>query len=159
MVDTVVDKTELAQQVSDQINQLKAEMVQASAADVLQLLQRTELSLSRALALIFLDRQKSASISDISGYLNLSLGNTSHLIEQLVCGGYVTRVEDLHDRRLRQVMLTTNGQAFVAEVKAVHIRDLAARLHGLPEPLLQRATEVLSAMLVQLRTSEGAVKQ
>jgi len=103
------------------------------------------------LALMFLAHEKTASISDISGYLNLSLGNTSHIVEQLVCGGYVTRTEDINDRRLRQVMLTAKGQAFVQEIKQIRIRDLAQRLEALPLALLQSADTIMAAMLEQLQ--------
>jgi len=144
-------KTELSQQVSNRLSQLTTEMVRASAADVLWLMQREGLSMSRALALMFLAHEKTASISDISGYLNLSLGNTSHIVEQLVCGGYVTRTEDINDRRLRQVMLTAQGQAFVQEIKQIRIRDLAQRLECLPMALLQSADNIMASMLEQLQ--------
>lgn len=144
---TVIDKPELAQQVGDQISQLAAAMGRASAVDILRLLQREELSMSRALALIYVEAQEAASISDICTYLNLSLGNTSHLVEQLVCGGYVTRTEDLTDRRLRHVMLTDKGRSFVREVKSVRVRDLALQLEPLPVTLLQSASTLLSTML------------
>lgn len=154
----VLCKRELAQQVSDQINQLTAAMVRASAADILQLLQHEQLSMSRALALMFLDRQKCATISDISSYLNLSLGNTSHIVEQLVCSGYVTRAEDVNDRRLRQVMLAAKGQAFVKEMKTTRVRDLATRLDCLPGTLLQSANQLFAVMLDQLDALEGVTE-
>ncbi len=128
-----------------------SEMSRVSATDVLWLLQREGLSMSRALALMFLAHENMASISDISSYLNLSLGNTSHVVDQLVCGGYVTRTEDLNDRRLRQVTLTAKGHAFVQEVKQVRIRDLAQRLDCLPLALLQSADLVMSTMIEQLQ--------
>ncbi len=157
MIEFDVDKTKLSQQVSNRLSQLTVEMNRASATDVLWLLQREGLSLSRALALMFLAQEKTASISDISSYLNLSLGNTSHIVEQLVCGGYVTRTEVIHDRRLRQVMLTTKGLTFVQEIKQVRIRDLAQRLECLPMALLQSADSVMSAMLEQLQVETNPI--
>lgn len=153
----VVDQQRtLAEQVSDQISQLAAVRVSTSAAELLQLLQREELSLSRALALIYLEQQPCASISDVCSYLNLSLGNTSHVIDQLVCAGYVTRTEDANDRRLRQVRLTAQGQSFVQEIKALRVRELAERLERLPPPLLQSAAVVCGELLVQLTAADGS---
>ena len=148
-----VSKAELSRQVSDRLSHLLGEMSRVSATDVLWLLQSEGLSMSRALALMFVAEEKVVSISDISGYLNLSLGNTSYVVDQLVCGGYVNRTEDLHDRRLRQVTLTDKGQAFVQEVKQVRIRDLAQRLECLPTALLQAADTVMSAMLEELQVT------
>ena len=155
MNEVVDGKDELAKQVSNQISQLAAAMVRTSAAEMLQLLQREDLSMSRALALIFLERQPCASVSDICSYLNLSLGNTSHVIDQLVCAGYVTRTEDANDRRLRQIMLTAKGQAFVQEIKALRVRELTERLEGLPVPLLQSAAIICGDMLAYLAAEEG----
>lgn len=111
--------------------------------------------MSRLLALIFLGQQRSASISDICSYLNLSLGNTSHVINQLVCAGYVTRTEDANDRRLRQIMLTPKGQAVVHEIKALRMRELTERLEQLPVPLLQSAVVVCADMLAYLGQAEA----
>lgn len=155
MNNVIDDKHELAKEVGKQISQLAAVMGRTSAAEILQLLQREELSLSRALALIFLSHQPCASISDICSYLNLSLGNTSHVIEQLVCGGYVTRTADANDRRLRQIMLTAKGQAFVHEIKALRVRELTDRLEQLPVPLLESAAVVCGEMLTQLTAAEA----
>lgn len=149
------NKHKLAEEVGKQINQLAAVMGRTSAAEILQLLQREDLSLSRALALIFLGHQQCASISDICSYLNLSLGNTSHVIEQLVCGGYVTRTADANDRRLRQITLTDKGQRFVHEIKALRVRELTERLEQLPAPLLESAAEVCAEMLTHLNAAEA----
>ena len=155
MNEVVYDQHELAKQLGQQISQLAATPLRTSAAEMLQLLQREDLSLSRALALIFLGHQPCASISDICSYLNLSLGNTSHVIDQLVCGGYVTRTADANDRRLRQITMTAKGQAFVQALKALRVRELTDRLEQLPMPLLQSATVVCADMLTHLAAAEA----
>lgn len=155
MSEVVDDKSALAKEVSHQISQLAAAMFCTSAAEMLQLLQREDLSMSRALALIFVGHQRCASISDICSYLNLSLGNTSHVIDQLVCAGYVTRTEDANDRRLRQIMLTAKGQAVVYEIKVLRVRELTDQLAQLPMPLLQSAAVVCADMLGYLAQAEA----
>ncbi|MEZ4727436.1 MAG: MarR family transcriptional regulator [Caldilineaceae bacterium] len=153
------EQSVLATQVGDQLRQLMAQIACATTADVLLLLQRSELSMSRALALMFLERQPCASLSDMSRYLNLSLGNTSHLVEQLVCSGYVTRTEDVNDRRVRQVMLTSKGEAFVQEIKAIRVRQLAARLEDLPVTVLHSAAQVFADILEHVRLTEESKAQ
>lgn len=132
------------------LNRFTAEMFNYCVADLLRLLQREELSMPRAVALLFLKQTGSASISDISHYLNLSLGNTSHIVDQLVCSGYVTRAEDANDRRLKFVALTPKGCAFITEVEQVRIEQMTKRLQQLPAPLLEAALTVLTDMLDQL---------
>jgi len=151
MVEQVLSETGLSQQVSDVLGRFATELLRYSTTDILRLMQREDLSLPRVVALMFLDRQGTASISDISNYLNLSLGNTSSIVDQLVCSGYVTRTEDPNDRRLKVVMLTTKGQAFVQEVKQARIAEMAQRLKNLPTSLLESTVVVMSAVLEHLQ--------
>lgn len=136
--------------VSELLSQLSTALIRASAADILRLLQREDLSMPRLVTLMFLAREGKASISDISAYLNLSLGNTSHLVEQLVCGGYVTRNEDLADRRIKWITLTVQGQTFVQEIHQVRIEDMTQRLEHVPLALLISAQAALAALVKEL---------
>lgn len=151
-IEKTIEETTLSKKVSDVLSRFNAEMLRYSAADLLRLMQREELSMPRAVALKFLNCEGTASISDISDYLNLSLGNTSHIVDQLVCSGYVTRAEDATDRRLKLVALAPKGQAFVQEVEQVRIEEMARRLQRLPAPLLETALGVLSEVLDHLQT-------
>ncbi|MCX6045442.1 MAG: MarR family transcriptional regulator [Chloroflexi bacterium] len=155
MTNQVISEMMLPQKASEVFSQFAAELGRYSAAELLRLMQREELSMPRAVALTFLARKGALSISDISTYLNLSLGNTSHIVDQMVCSGYVTRTEDANDRRLKQVMLTAKGQAFVAEIEQVRIEELARRLQYLPAPLLASALTVITEVLEHLRPENG----
>ena len=155
MVEQVLSETGLSQQVSDVLGRFATELLRYSTTDILRLMQREDMSLPRVVALMFLDRQSTASISDISNYLNLSLGNTSSIVDQLVCSGYVTRTEDPSDRRLKVVTLTTKGQAFVQEVKQARIAEMAQRLKNLPASLLESTVVVMSAVLEHLQAERG----
>ncbi len=156
MVEQILAETALSKQVSDVLGRFATELLRYSTTDILRLMQREELSLPRVVALMFLDRQGTASISDISNYLNLSLGNTSSIVDQLVCSGYVTRAEDPNDRRLKVVTLTTKGQAFVQEVKQARIAEMALRLKNLPASLLESTVVVMSAVLEHLQAERVA---
>jgi DNA-binding MarR family transcriptional regulator len=147
---------ELAREVSVVFNQLDTVLKRHSAAELLRLLQREELSLPRGVALMFLDHNERASISDISQYLNLSLATTSQLVDQLVCAGYVTRAEDQHDRRQKIVALTDRGECFVQEFKRRRIDEVKRQLAHLPTPLLESTRLVLSEILAALPGEHSA---
>jgi DNA-binding MarR family transcriptional regulator len=131
-------------EVSRILSTFVTELTRSSVAGLLRLLRQTGLSMPRAVTLLFLDREGEASISDISNYLNLSLGNTSHIVNQLVCEGYVTRMEDSTDRRQKVVQLTAKGATFVEEVKLARSEELARRLEGMPAPLLSSTLTVMA---------------
>ena len=151
----LLDTKTLAQEVSQAFNQINGELVRTSSAQILRLLQREGLSLPRVVALMFVERVGAASISDISQYLNLSLATTSYLVDQLVCEAYVTRVEDLNDRRHKLVSLAAKGKWFVDECQQTRIDELARRLEALPAPQLAAALDSLTDMLTHLASASS----
>jgi DNA-binding MarR family transcriptional regulator len=127
-----------------------AEVMRCDTDDMFRLLKREDLSMPRIVALGFVARRGAVSISEISGFLDLSLGNTSMLVDKLVCQGFVTRAEDASDRRQKVIQLTTKGQAFVDELRATRVNQLAQQMLLLPPDLLARAIDVLSEVTAQL---------
>ncbi len=130
-----------------------AEAMRSNAAEMLQLIKREGISMPRMVTLLFITREGPSSISDISDYLQLSLGNTSTLVEQLVNGGYVTRTEDSTDRRLKLVAPTAKGQGCVDEVKQARARDIARRLHACPPELREDFMRILGAITPMLQAN------
>src|SRR5262245_56154626 len=120
-----------------------AEVLRYDTDDMRRLLQREELSLARIGALNFVERRGSASISEISACLDLSLGNTSMLVDKLVCKGFVTRAEDANDRRHKLVQLTDKGQELIAELRATRVNHVVQSMLLLPPELLTHTIDVL----------------
>lgn len=144
MTAEVQSPVELVEEVSRVLGGFTAEVMKHSACDMLRLIQRESLSMSRMVTLNYLRRRGSASISDISQYLNLALGTTSHLVDQLVDAQFVTRSEDASDRRLKLIMLTERGRDFADEVERTRIEALARHLAAMPAPLLGQTLEVMT---------------
>jgi DNA-binding MarR family transcriptional regulator len=144
--------TDSTAQLSELLSMFMTEVLRCDTADMLRVLQREDLSMPRLGALNVVERQGAASISEICAYLNLSLGNTSMLIDKLVCHGFVTRVEDASDRRHKLVRLTEKGQALIEELRAARVKSVVQRMLLLPPDLLERAIDVLREVTEQLPT-------
>jgi DNA-binding MarR family transcriptional regulator len=125
--------------------------MRGSTGDMLKLMQRADLSLPRMATLMLLARRENVTISDVSEHLNLTLGTTSHIVDQLVESGHIARTECQIDRRQKRLVLTDVGQAFVAEFERERIADISRQLRSLPEPLLQRALAAMSEVVTCLR--------
>jgi len=136
--------------VAEVIGAFNAEVMRRSTGEMLQLMQREGLSMPRLATVMLLDRQGQQTISEISEHLNLTLGTTSHIVDQLVEGGYVERHECREDRRQKRISLSERGHTFINEIKQARIVDLSRQLHGLPEPLLERMHEIMSEAMAQL---------
>lgn len=158
MTEEIRETSELAQRLGATLGALMSEIMQYSARDTLRLIQREEMSMPRMTAIMMLWRCGTASISDISRHLNLSLGATSHLVDKLVEDGFVTRAEAAEDRRQKHVALTERGRAFAAEVRRVRVGELTRRLGQLPAPLLARALAALEDVQAHLRGAAPATE-
>jgi len=144
--------------LSELLSTFMTEVLRCDTADMLRVLKREDLSMPRIAALNVVEQQGAASISEICAYLNLSLGNTSMLIDKLVCHGFVTRVEDASDRRHKLVRLTAKGQALIEELRAARVNTVVQRMQLLPPDLLDRAIDVLREVTEQLnrKPTEGS---
>jgi DNA-binding MarR family transcriptional regulator len=142
--------TDTAAQLTSLLGQFMAEVLRYDTDAMLRLLQREDLSLARIVALNFVERRGSASISEISACLDLSLGNTSVLVDKLVCKGFVTRAEDVSDRRHKLIQLTDKGQALITEIRATRVNHVVQRMLLLPPELLAQTLGVLRDVNAQL---------
>jgi len=143
------------QQLAGALKEFAAEVIRHSARDMHCLLRSNNLSMPQVAALMYLRHHGTASISDISTYLNLSLAATSQLVERLVVHAYVSRTEDPDDRRLKRVMLAEAGAAMVEEVRQARVEEVARRLAQMPPPLYGAALDILGQMTAFLRAGES----
>ena len=145
--------THTTAQLSELLGMFMIEILRCDTTDMLRLLKREDLSMPRIAALNVVEQQGAASISEICAYLGLSLGNTSILIDKLVCHGFVTRIEDVSDRRHKLVRLTEKGQTLIQELRAARVNSVVQRMLLLPPDLLDRVVDVLRDVTEQLPPS------
>ena len=151
----ITDAPDTTAQLSELLSTFMTEIFRCDTTDILRLLKREDLSMPRIAALNVVERQGAASITEICAYLDLSLGNTSILIDKLVCHGFVTRVEDISDRRHKLVRLTEKGQALIQELRTARVNSVVQRMLLLPPELLDRVVDVLRDVTDHLPPSGG----
>lgn len=140
-------------ELSAVLTEFAAELMKYSACSMHQLMQREGISMPRLVTLMYLHRERSATLSAVSEHLNLSLGATSHLVDQLVTHTFVSRVEDPIDRRHKQLALTDAGAAFVEELKRERAAEITRRLQALPPDVEQDALRVMRELTDYLRVA------
>lgn len=137
--------------LAELLGALNAELNGQSMGAVLQILQGANLSMPRLVALLYLQRRGSATISGLSEHLNLALATTSQAIDLLVQAGLVERHEDTRDRRHKLITITPDGAAIVARVRQARLDETARRLADLPPDLAARLSDVLTEVLTALQ--------
>jgi DNA-binding MarR family transcriptional regulator len=155
MPNTSETTSDLQLQVGELLGRFSAEVIKHSACDMLRMMRQADLSMPRVAALMFVARRRATSISDISEHLNLALGTTSHIVDQMVEAGLVERQENPLDRRLKHITLTERGQVCMEQFQQARVADLARRIEVLPEPLLGRLRDVLTDVLEQLHKADN----
>lgn len=78
-----------------------------------------DFSFSQLNTLFLLYQQGSCSIADVAENAAISHNAASRMVDRLVQGAYVTRVEDQHDRRLKKVSLTVAGFNKLKELQII----------------------------------------
>jgi DNA-binding MarR family transcriptional regulator len=139
------------EQLADLLSNLNAELMTQSMGDVLQILQAANLSMPRLVTLCYLRRQGTATITEISEHLNLTLGTTSQAIDQLVNSDMVERHEDAHDRRHKLITLTPCGEEIVTSVRQARHSEIVRRLSDLPPELASSLGTALTEALAALQ--------
>ena len=74
---------------------------------------------------------ENCTVSDVADKLEITNPAASQLVQRLVESGLVERQEAAHDRRAKEITLTTGGQTAVNEAMAVQrrwMRSVAARM-------------------------------
>jgi DNA-binding MarR family transcriptional regulator len=150
MMNDIETRTDREQELRDVLSVFVAEIMCYTTDDTLRLIKREELSMPLMVALNVVQRRGAISISEISTSLDFSLGNTSMLVDKLVCKGLVTRAEDIHDRRHKLVRLTEQGLALVQELRATRVEGMVQRMVLLSPDLVDRTLDVLREITTQL---------
>lgn len=159
MSDTSLNESESPQQLARLLRDFVAMVMRRSVRDTMRILRRVELSMPQLVTLWFLRRCGTATISDISEHLNLSLAATSHLVDRLVVSGIVSRSEGVLDRRHKEIMLTNAGSALLDEIELARVGELAQHLAEMPQPQLGVTIDALAEVLAFLESAEPRPEQ
>jgi DNA-binding MarR family transcriptional regulator len=94
-------------------------------------LKKKELNYAQYGALMRLDHHGDCAVSDLGKQFGISNPAASQLVEKLVQVGLVERTESEHDRRMKQLALTSQGRALVRasmDARLDWARELGAAL-------------------------------
>lgn len=73
------------------------------------------LSMSHLGAMFHLHRRGSCGVTDLGDHLGVSSAASSQMLDRLVQQGLILRAEDPQDRRVKQIILTDEGQRVLEE--------------------------------------------
>jgi DNA-binding MarR family transcriptional regulator len=114
-----------------------------SLSDYFVFLKSTGISMQQAYVLTFLHYNTPSKISDICEHLMVSAPAVSQMIDRLENQNLVTRIPDPGDRRVRNVVLSEQGEGFV-------LQSIEARRSWVKEVPVQFSDEQLDKISTAL---------
>jgi DNA-binding MarR family transcriptional regulator len=140
------------------IGELLKHVNRRSAGETLAIMNEVGLTLPQLVTLHILEQAGVRTISAIASSLRLSPAATSHLIDRLVTGGLVGRIEDPQDRRQKRVTITPAGRRLVERVRRERTREMTEAVAGLPREVCREFGRVLSRVIGELEKLSSTPK-
>lgn len=136
-----MDRAEVIQEIIEDLGQLK----HLALADRTKLgaLQLSKAQLELLYALSFHEK---ISVKQAAQRLSVSLSAVSQLADPLLSEGYITRQNDLTDRRIVHLSLTPKGKRIIKDLK----KNIASGLRRIMETLDQRDLDNLNKVFKKL---------
>ena len=77
----------------------------------------TDITISQLILLNIIFKKESPKMTDLSGELDVTLGNVTTMIDKLVKEGFVFRTSDPQDRRIVRACLTPKGKGLIKKAE------------------------------------------
>lgn len=122
-------------------------LMKGSHSETMNVALEYDLTLSQLRTLFVLDQiDEPLGVGEIAERINLSMPATGRSIDALFKNGLVSRREDVVDRRIKRIELTTQGSEAIARISASRI----AAVQGLVDSLSLEEREQLDAATATL---------
>ncbi len=100
-----------------------------------------------------IDHEGAQGVSDIGDHLGISNAAASQMLDRLVQQGLITRSEDPHDRRAKQLLLTDKGRQQLHKMMAARmgwLEEMAASLSPTEREQVTAAINILNEKASQI---------
>ena len=104
------------------------------------------LSIPQFRCLGYISRQPGSSVSDVAGFLGVTLATASAMIDRLVRAGYVLLETSPVDRRRATLNASVQGKALVDRIRSAARRDMAETLAAADESQIDALMDGLAAL-------------
>jgi DNA-binding MarR family transcriptional regulator len=124
-------------------------LTQSAGNEFVQAVEDAGLSLTQLKAMhVLAGSEEQLSLNGLSdGLGGLSLPTLSRAVDALVQRGYVRRVEDAADRRVKRLSLTAKGRRTIDRLIEIRVGEFAAVLETLTEDERERLARALEPIL------------
>jgi DNA-binding MarR family transcriptional regulator len=108
-------------------------------------------TLLQVLSLKYLSDHKECTIGDFAEHLTLSKSSATQLIERLVNGNLIDRVDDIHDRRIIRLKLTAKGKKEFEELTKKKMEKMKKILSHVPQKDIKELIRIHKELIENLQ--------
>jgi len=109
-------------------------------------------SKSEIFTLLYLDKKKEITMSELADYINAPMSTANGIVERLVRSGYIKRERSEADRRIVVLRLTDPGAQFIGKMKDL----VSVYLKSILEELTEEEKDVLIRIGMKIARSMQA---
>lgn len=114
-----------------------------------------ETTLPRFDVLAALERHpEGLTMGQLSGYIMVSNGNVTAVVNRLLKDGWIVRTTDKSDRRVATVRLTRKGQQAFLKMASVHEQWVDHMFQGLSDQRIEELMDALGEMRLSIETHD-----
>ena len=123
-----------------------------------QYIKEQGLSMSQMGALFYIHRKGAIGVSDLGEEQGVTSAAASQMLDRLVQQGMVSRSEDPHDRRLKQIVLTELGAQILHQGIMARQTWLIDLVSSLPPSEQQQVLPALQILIEKANMQEPAIE-
>lgn len=120
-----------------------------SMHNFIQYARESGLSMSQLGALFHLNDMGTSGVTDLGDHLGVTSAAASQMLDRLVQQGLIQRSEDPHDRRVKQIVLTSKGSRVLEESIRARQGWLADLARAIPDSRKEPIITALNTLINQ----------
>lgn len=106
-------------------------------------------------ALVFLKRNKSATVGEVAFHLKLSKSSATQLIERLAKASLVGRVNDQDDRRIVRIAITSAGEQQIVFLKKKFMEKMGRIISKIPDEDLKQLIRIHTNLIETIQKEQN----
>ena len=118
--------------------------------EALTLMMEKSITTAQVVLLMLTQRYPNSRHAELANAMRISPSSASQMIERLVRIGFLTRRENLHDRRAKTLTVTPKGSAFLKRLQVVRSKEFATGTKALSPATRERLIQILTQCLMEL---------
>ncbi len=139
-----------AEQLADEIARFLATTMRTSQAEVFQIVEELDLSMTQLKILHILDGSgHELTPSEVAQFVGLSPAAAGRAVDTMVRAGIVSRRDDDSDRRVKRLALTAVGSDAVSRITAARLKGLTRIVERLDPEQRAALSTALTPLLLQ----------